>query len=268
MKNFSKFRFLLFALIPFVFSSCYEVREELTLKADGSGSYGFYIDMSQNASMLDGMKALSESVPDSLKGEKDKGKNVVQAGNNLKMDEQAKLIEEVEGITNAKDDSDDKAYIYGMRFDFKDLKSLNNAMEALSREKEDLKTKVFENGFQIYEMKGRNLVRNWSDKFFVSKTLMTGMKDVMQEDAKNGDDSDSGSESLQEQIEQSADMFMESMSYSFELRTEGQSVKKVIRNEQMQTAGKNTAKLKLMMKDIMDAESKHPDFFGFELKIK
>mgnify|MGYP000751864680 CR=1 FL=1 len=58
-------RIALILLIPFLLSSCFDIKEEIYLKKNGSGTYQFVIDMSK-------LKLLIGAMEDKVNDEKEK----------------------------------------------------------------------------------------------------------------------------------------------------------------------------------------------------
>lgn len=109
----------LLCLFLITFTSCFEVREEVKMNADGSGSVNLTIDLSQSKNNLTNyMKAgevNGQKIPSQMEIEMEllKLKNVVSA---------------IPGISNVGVEKDFKEFVFNLTGDFKDIKTLNNAV--------------------------------------------------------------------------------------------------------------------------------------------
>lgn len=118
---------LLFALI-FLLSGCFEIIEDVTIHANGSGTFSYTVNMSQSKIRLDALMKLDSSdgyrVPKQLEVEKE----ILKAKASL---------EKAQGITNVTTTSDWANYIYTIKFDFNNINNLNLAVETLSADLSD-----------------------------------------------------------------------------------------------------------------------------------
>jgi hypothetical protein len=121
MKEFKTLFFCLL-LLPF-FSACYEIREEVDIKKDGSGTYTLVIDMSQSKALLDMAMAMPENKDKLPFGELDS--SFVKGMARFKS---LPGISQVQSIDNRPD------FIFGMKFDFKDVGALNLALQKSNAE--------------------------------------------------------------------------------------------------------------------------------------
>ncbi len=113
-----KFTYLLLLLCSFLLTSCFEIVEEIDVKKNGSGTAKTVIDMSQMMSMM-GM-----FMPDSVK----------ESMNMATMfEKEIARYESIKGLSNI-NVQEEKEYAYSISFDFKDMASLNKAMESTSDE--------------------------------------------------------------------------------------------------------------------------------------
>lgn len=115
-----KLVYVLTLFCALIFTSCFDVIEEITIAKDGSGTAKTTVDMSQVMGML-GM-----FMPDSL-----------QESMNLDniFEGEIPRYRNMSGIANVKA-SEDKEYVYSLIFDFEDMEALNKAMAAGSSETE------------------------------------------------------------------------------------------------------------------------------------
>ena len=114
-------KLLLLILLVASLSSCFELREELTIQADGSGTFKLVADFSEHQQML---KELSE-----------KADTAHFPFGNQKTPDLASILgfgsenfAKINGIQNTKSVSDTVNYIFGFQFDFTDINALNLAL--------------------------------------------------------------------------------------------------------------------------------------------
>lgn len=109
--------FLLLILLPFFCTSCFEIIEEINLKADGSGDMTITVNLSQSKT-----KVASILMMDSINGYKVPDKTTIQK-------EIAKAVanlKKMPGISNVKSTTDFTNYIGTISFSFKDVSNVNN----------------------------------------------------------------------------------------------------------------------------------------------
>ncbi|MCU0390495.1 MAG: hypothetical protein MUE81_05220 [Thermoflexibacter sp.] len=140
--------FLLFSM-----TACFEVKEEISMKSDGSGTYTMLIDMSKSKNLLDIFMKMNEN--------EDK---VSPAEIDSTFVKGAEDLNKMEGITNAQSVNDKKNYVFGMKFDFKDIDALNDALNETNRRKYP----ELESFPPIYKLEKKNLERT---NFFYFKGL-------------------------------------------------------------------------------------------------
>jgi hypothetical protein len=109
--------FLFILLLSFLLSSCFQVIEEISLKADGSGEAKITLNLSQSKS-----KVASILLMDSINGRKVPDEKEIRKFLNEAVAELSKN----EGITNVKQSLDMKTYIASVSFSFKNVASVNN----------------------------------------------------------------------------------------------------------------------------------------------
>lgn len=109
-------------------SSCFEVREKLHLKENGSGQFVYTLDFSQSQSALSMAKMMADfrnkTSPDK------KIKNSV--------DKTLEALQSTDGISNAAVNRDDERFIYKVSFDFRDVESLNAALNKFVKSEEEI----------------------------------------------------------------------------------------------------------------------------------
>ena len=118
-------KILFFSFITLLFSSCFEIKEKVNVNADGSGKMFITVDMSESK--------------EDLKGYMDSGEiGELRLPNKEQMQSYLKQIEEtiesVEGMSNAKASADFSDFIFTFAADFRDIRSMNKAINKLTKE--------------------------------------------------------------------------------------------------------------------------------------
>lgn len=129
--------------------SCFEIREVVTFRKDGSGSFSLSIDLSQVKQMIQGFgqqeNAADGSPFQNMEAEYDKTRE---------------KLENVDGVSNMKFISENDGYVITTGFDFSDVAALNRGMDV-----------VYENASEpgkvpeYYKFKRRNFERTASHNF-------------------------------------------------------------------------------------------------------
>lgn len=107
---------LLVSLGLLLFSSCLTIEEHYTFKKNGSGSMEYVIDLSEMGSLMESFSEMGEG------GNKDLGV--------MEMSEQVERLKAVPGIGKVKLNSK-KKWVQRLSFSFKDITSLNSALNVL-----------------------------------------------------------------------------------------------------------------------------------------
>jgi hypothetical protein len=100
-------------------TSCFDLKEKIYIRKDGSGTFTFTVDMGQSKMLLDMAKRMSgddklSSPTNNINNSFDKGKSD---------------LEKIKGITNVKSITDENNYVFGVQFDFANIEALNKALE-------------------------------------------------------------------------------------------------------------------------------------------
>ena len=131
-------------------TACFDLQENLFLKKDGSGNFSFTIDMSEFKSMM----AMFDQAGDE-KGEFTI-KKTPQGKLNTTFEITRRKLLNTKGVSNVKAIEDTINYVFGLSFDFKDIETLNKAMNRLFEAdsvKTDQKEKVY------FQWKDKQLTR-------------------------------------------------------------------------------------------------------------
>ncbi|WP_448518416.1 hypothetical protein [Rhodoflexus sp.] len=130
-------------------TSCFEVREDITIDKNGAGSYAFLIDMSSSKAMIDlavGMQATKDRTPFNQM-DSSFAKGIARLSN-------------MEGISNVQPINNREQYIFGMSFDFANIDALNAALNQSTQEQAE------QNNNPIFSFRKKVLIRN--DRSMVS----------------------------------------------------------------------------------------------------
>lgn len=130
----------------FICTACFDIRENIFLKKDGSGKFTFVIDMSELKVMF-GSSQDSTSVTSGLEVKKPTDKI------DSKFEDVKKELRTIDGISNIIQNVDTTNIIVTIGFDFKNVTALNGAMNVLFKDEENLKPVTY------YEYKNKQFKR-------------------------------------------------------------------------------------------------------------
>lgn len=120
---FRKFRLIwVLIFIPFLFSSCFEIIEEITMRPDGSGDMTITVNLSQSKT-----KVASILMMDSINGYKVPSKQTIQKEINAAVAN----LKKMPGISNVKSTTDFTGYIGTISFSFKEVSNINNVSRSI-----------------------------------------------------------------------------------------------------------------------------------------
>lgn len=153
-------------------TSCFEIREELTLKTKESGSYKFALDMGQVIQMAKAFQQASDSA-------KDENSELDQNLDDIFEESDGKFagIQNVPGISNFKDLTDGEKGVLAVSFDFANIEALNGAIKEMSKDSVGLK-KV-----DMFTLKKGQLTRHPSPLFMVDGMISSILDDEDSETA-------------------------------------------------------------------------------------
>lgn len=112
--------------------SCFEIKENIRINENGSGSYSFLMDLSQMRALFGMSRDFKRSMGDTSS----RARNTPPMSNPLiqmkaKFDALQSSLEEVPGITNYKTVCDTTNYIIGATYSFASMESLNKSINVL-----------------------------------------------------------------------------------------------------------------------------------------
>ncbi len=140
-------------------SSCFDLQENLFLKKDGSGSFSFIIEMSQFKPMMSMFEDIGSTLD--VNGKKnDKQRKNVKKSPDEKLTSTFELTKSkllnTDGISNVKIIEDTTNFSFGISFNFKHMKALNEAMNKLF---EDDSATTDTTRIKYFEFKDNQLTR-------------------------------------------------------------------------------------------------------------
>jgi hypothetical protein len=161
---------LLFSLL---FSACFELREEIDLNKDGSGTYRLLLDMSQSKQTID----LAQKMQQEKEGENTQNLHFTIDSTFAKS---VARFNGMAGISQAKDTVNKVDYIFGVSFRFSGIEALNNAIAELNKD-ENGKTTIEK---PIYSL-NKNVFERQNDYYFnnISEVLKSKPNQMQTEKA-------------------------------------------------------------------------------------
>lgn len=117
------FRYSLWCVLPFLLSACLEIKEEITVKQDGSGKYRLLLDFSQSRDILQAMFEMEQEGDPQLEGIRDPFLNL-----DTVFTQGVKELEVIEGVEQASGQVDHQSMRYELQFNFRHLDALNAAL--------------------------------------------------------------------------------------------------------------------------------------------
>ncbi|NMM49549.1 hypothetical protein [Marinigracilibium pacificum] len=228
---------LFFSLLAIVvtMSSCFNFKETIFLKKNGSGTYTFTIDMSALKPMMEAFQNMADSADSEADGEGGPTDMTKKFDKDMVKDKE--ILESVEGITNVESISDEDTFIFGLKFDFDNVNSLNTALNKMNKsENEDFEEREF---FQYNKKSFERL------NFFLDKgELQDELKDESDEDMSEAE------------FEQMMQMFGD-MTYTTEYIFE-EPVKDVSNNDALMTPDRKkvTIETKILKEDKKNSPTK------------
>lgn len=196
-------------------TSCIEIKEIIYLKKNGSGTYKLLIDMSQLQSLLGKNGMMNAEGSSSSFSNLDKG-----------LDSITNILNNLEGITNIQKIMDTAQFVFGMKFDFKNIRSLDNLMSKLqsfSKNKNISFVSVF----------------NYEGKIFNRGDMPGGiLQEIITEISKDNSTSEMN------------DLLLNNVNYNF-IYTFDRKVKKMANPDALLSEDKKTVLLKRSLREIL-----------------
>lgn len=111
--------------------SCFEIKENIRIRDDGSGSYSFLMDLSSMRPLFAMSRDLRRSMDTSarIKNNAPMANPLLQM--KLKFDELQPKLQAIDGISEYKTICDTTAFLIGATYSFKNMDALNNSINVL-----------------------------------------------------------------------------------------------------------------------------------------
>ena len=116
---------LFFSFLTLLFTSCFEILEEVDINANGTGKMSITLDMSES----------KESLKEYMNSGEVSGINLPdQKQLNAYLTQIKQTLESVEGMSNASSSGDFNEFIFTFTADFTNVKAMNKAVNKLTKE--------------------------------------------------------------------------------------------------------------------------------------
>lgn len=144
---------VLYVFLFLILSSCFELKEQLSIRNNGSGTYHLILDLSKSQDLIKmGLKTSANSV------------NNPFADMDSAFAKGSRRLNQMTGISNAKGIKDEQNLVFGVQFEFADIKALNNAIRDLNEEEMTTENEIF--SFDV-----KNCVFERNNHFYLTKIL-------------------------------------------------------------------------------------------------
>lgn len=180
MKKLKNLFFLVLAVASFSLTGCLHIVEELTTRANGSGTYKLTFDMSEMKSMVDMVKSmaadsLGQSAEGGMPGMDNPMSMLGMKGESMGL---MSALKSVPGVSNINEVTDTVNFISTFSFDFADAAALNRAVNALFKDRFDQKIT------DPYEAAKKKFVRNATGDF--GAMFRSALGEAMEESGDEG----------------------------------------------------------------------------------
>ncbi|WP_375560969.1 hypothetical protein ACE193_00015 [Bernardetia sp. OM2101] len=202
MKNIFKRFYSLFlvATLAILLTSCFDLKEEITINKDGSGSFIQTIDMGSNPMIQMALNMQSDSAKNA-----NKDMNKMDST----MEETKVKLSKIKGISNIKTASSTEELKYTIMYDFADIDALNRAINTAEKNKEGEEKGELKVMKKLYSFKKGQLTK--ANLFSMGDSGMD-MSELM------GDKKENGTEQTEEekaQMKQMLQMFFGNANYTY-----------------------------------------------------
>lgn len=185
------------AILAFSLTSCFDLKEEVTINKDGSGSFIQTIDMGNNPMIQMALNMQSDSA-------KNDGNGMNKMDST--MEETKAKLSKVKGISNIKTATATEGLKFTIMYDFADVDALNRAIHA-SRDEKEGEVKIMEKQYSF-----KNGEFSKANSFSMGGNGMD-MSEIM--GGKKGDDDAEQTEEEKAQTKQMMQMFFGSANYTY-----------------------------------------------------
>lgn len=147
MRSFFKFFLVLFGL--FTLTSCFDILDKVSTKADGSGEYSIILNASKSKTRLASIAKM-----ETINGKKVPKKSEIES----KLQEAAAIFKSVPGISNVKTSADFNNYIIKLSCNFEKIENINVGIEKLKSKK--VIGKMFPSQLYSNNVAGKTFIKN------------------------------------------------------------------------------------------------------------
>ena len=120
MKTIIKYSFLVFTILTL--TSCFDIIDKISLKADGSGEYSVILNASKSKTRLQSISKM-----ETINGKKVPRKSEIEN----KVNQASSIFKNVAGISNVKTSLDFDNFIIKLSCNFKKIENINSGLEQL-----------------------------------------------------------------------------------------------------------------------------------------
>ena len=222
---------LLSSLLAILLTACFEIREEIEINPEGSGSYVMLVDMSHNKALIDAFLRNTGESNDEI--------NKTKSELDTTLLKSVEKFNKIAGISNAKGIDDRQNYIFGVKFDFANVEALNEALKQTNQDR--LPQKQWQ---PAYAFENKTLERK--DNYYVQ-----GLTDISK--------TDEGEAEKQEQIKN----LLKDATYAYVVRTKGK-IRKFSNKQSYLSADKKELRWSAKLQDVTERKLT----IGNTIKIK
>jgi hypothetical protein len=169
-------KILFILLLPLLFTSCFEIIEDVHINTNGSGKISVTLNLSQSKTKLKTIMLM-----DSINGYKIPSKTDI----NTELNNAVKTLKGIKGLSNIKSSSDFDAYIFKISCNFTDIDKLNQVVSTFARMNNFIipkgssyfdynqKTKIFTRNYETDLAKSFNSIKKKDKEVFDNASYVT-----------------------------------------------------------------------------------------------
>ncbi len=230
------YSFFILAFVALFLTSCFDLKEEVTINKDGSGSFIQTIDLGNNPMMQMALNMESDSSQNEEKRMNKMDSTLAQTKEKLS---------KVKGISNIKTASSTEGLKYTVMYDFANVDALNAALNAAKEKKEgEVQLMQKQYSFKKGEFTRINAFSMGNDKMDLS-TIMGGKEDGKEQ-----------TEGEKEQMKQMMTMFFNGANYTYIVHVPNQVKSYSNKENTTISEDKKTLTMTIPFLDLMEEEKK------------
>lgn len=226
----------LVAILAIFLTSCFDLKEEVTINKDGSGSFIQTIDLGNNPMMQMALNMENDSSQNEEKGMNKMDSTLAQTKEKLS---------KVKGISNIKTAASTEGLKYTIMYDFSDVDALNAALNAAKEQKEgEVKLMQKQYSFKKGEFNRINAFSMGNDKMDLS-AIMGGKEEGKEQ-----------TEGEKEQMKQMMQMFFGGANYTYIVHVPNQVKSYSNKENATISEDKKTLTMTIPFLDLMNEDKK------------